>query len=77
MDLRVHCSPNPLSVNSTQAQIVYSPGNNFAANKDKKLDACECEKNDEVAKRGPHTASVTGTYSKKLKYDDGVPKELK
>lgn len=61
----------------TAKQIVYLPGNNFAANKDKKLDACECEKNDEVAKRGPHTASVTGTYSKKLKYDDGVPKELK
>ena len=60
----------------TAEQIVYSPGKNFAANKDKKVDACECEENKEVAKRGPHTASVTGTYSKKLKYD-GVPKELK
>jgi len=49
-------------------QIVYSPGGSFPAYPKKKLSPCDCEKNDNVAKKGPHTGTVKGTYSRKLKY---------
>jgi hypothetical protein len=59
----------------TAEQIVYSPGKSFAGNPDKKTEGCECEKNDQVAKRGPHTAKIEGTYPGPYRYD-GVPADL-
>jgi hypothetical protein len=59
----------------TAEQIIYSPGAAFKGDpKRKNQPDCECEKNDEVAKKGPHTATVTGPVPK-LKHL-GVPADL-
>ena len=42
---------------------------------DKENPSCECEKDDEVAKKGPHTGKVRGTL-KTLDYYEGIPKDL-
>jgi hypothetical protein len=59
----------------TAEQIVYSPGGSFPANPKKKLPPCDCEKNDNVVKKGPHTGTVKGTVSRKLRYG-GAPATL-
>ena len=56
----------------TAEQIVYSPGNSFSADPKKGLLACNCDKDDQVAKKGPHTATAKGKWSTKVKYT-GVP----
>ena len=60
--------PNPVNPNDdidfefTAEQIVYSLG-----------DACCCEKNDQVAKKGPHTGTIKGKYPRIF---TGVPATL-
>jgi hypothetical protein len=63
------------SYSFTAEQIVYSPGASFAGDPKKNIKPCDCEKNANVAKRGPHTGTITGTYSNKLQYK-GVPATL-
>ena len=55
----------------TAEQIVYSPGGSFSGS----TPPCNCEKNDSVAKKGPHTATVRGTFSRRLRYS-GAPATL-
>lgn len=56
----------------TAEQVVYSPGKNFKGGLFSK--SCECEANPEVAKKGPHTATVSGKTGS-YKYG-GVPVDL-
>ena len=54
----------------TAEQIVYSPGRTLPG-----TPQCNCEKNDNVAKKGPHTGTVRGTFSRRLRYS-GAPATL-
>jgi len=54
----------------TAEQIVYSPGAPLPG-----TPHCSCEKNDNVAKKGPHTGTVRGTFSRRLRYS-GAPATL-
>ena len=56
-------------------QIVYSPGKSWPADPKKKLVPCDCEKNKEVAKKGPHTGTMSGPASGPLKIT-GAPANL-
>jgi hypothetical protein len=56
----------------TAEQIVFSSGKNFKGGLFSK--SCECEANAEVAKKGPHTATVSGKTGS-YKYE-GVPADL-
>jgi hypothetical protein len=55
----------------TAEQIVYSPGRDLS----KQEWNCDCEKNKEVAKKGPHTGKVSGKQSGGYHYE-GVPADL-
>lgn len=55
----------------TAEQIVYAPGRDLSQQKMN----CDCEKNNEVAKKGPHTVKVRGKRSQGYHYE-GVPAEF-
>jgi hypothetical protein len=57
----------------TSEQIVYSPGKTFNAGLFSS--SCECVKEDEIAKKGPHKGKATGTVPGPYQYE-GVPSEL-
>jgi RHS repeat-associated protein len=46
----------------TAEQIVYSPGKSFSGDPKQGTQPCDCEKNDRVASKGPHTATLYGAY---------------
>ena len=75
---KCHCSrTDPFIVNYefTAEQIVHSPGASFPGDTKKGVKPCDCEKNDDVAHRGPHTGTQTGTFFKDL-HLGGVPVTL-
>ena len=59
----------------TAEQIVYSPGKSYPGNPKKGTTPCDCEKNKQVAKKGPHTATAKGPAAGPIKWG-GVPADL-
>jgi len=71
------------SYNFTAEQTVYSPGKSFSGDQKTGITPCDCEKQDPVATKGPHTAIVSGFYGMLGIYDNttsytyiGIPADL-